>query len=132
MNATASKLILTALAILATGSAVASDRADFFGRGPGPVAELSSDERDWLRERWQRLPPDERGKLRKELRDNWFEVPPEARQQRRQELKERLEDRRDDRGQRDRRDSNDGYGRGYGSRHDDEEDDDGRRGRDRR
>jgi hypothetical protein len=127
MNATARKLILTALAVLATGSAVAGDRNDFFGRGPGPVAELSADERDWLRERWQRLPPDERIKLRKELRDNWFEVPPENRQQRRKELKDRLDDRRDDYDERDRRGSDDGYGRGYGSRHDD--DDRGGRGR---
>lgn len=118
MNATPRKLILTALAVLATGSAFADNNGSAFGgRVIGPVAELSEQERAWLRERWQRLPPEERASLRHELRQNWDDTPPEARQKRRQELKNRLEDSRVRRSQYEE-DDNGGYGRGYGSRDD--------------
>jgi hypothetical protein len=117
MNATTRKVILTALVCLATGSALADDSRVFSGRTLGPVAELSQEERAWLRERWQRLPANERDSLRRELRDTWDEVPPEARQQRRKLLKERLEEHRDRRHQsEDNNRHDDGYGRGYGSR----------------
>lgn len=117
MNATARKLILTALAVLATGSAAADDRSVFTGATLGPVAELSAEERARLRERWQRMPSEDRDAMRRQLREEWAEVPPEARQQRRQELLERLDRQEERQGRRDdRRESEAGYGQGYGTR----------------
>lgn len=116
MNATTRKVILTALVCLATGSALADDSRVFGDRPLGPVAELSPDERAWLRERWQRLPPEDRESLRRELREKWDELPPEERQQRRKELKNKLEERHDRRHSQDDDRREEGYGRGYGSR----------------
>lgn len=129
MNATTRKLILTALAVLASGTAFAGERPFFTGQYIGPVAELSAEERARFRDRWQQLPADERDAMRRQLRQDWDNVPPEARQQRRKELMYRLEERRDQR-HKNQDGANDGYGQGYGTRFWGEpNNDDGRRGR---
>ena len=124
MNTTARRLILTALTALAAGGAL----ADQPGRLFGPLAELSAQERAQLRDRWQRLPAEEREAVRRDLNQRWPEMPPEARQQERRQLLDRLEERRDPRNQREqeRYEQRDGYGQGYGTRPWDESN--GRRG----
>lgn len=118
MNATARKLILTALAVLATGVAMADEYTVFSGRTIGPVAELSAEERAWFRDRWQRLPSGERENLRRKLLQEWADLPPEERQRRRQELMNKLEERQEQRWERgiERSMPETGYGQGYGTR----------------
>jgi hypothetical protein len=116
MTATTRKLILTALAVLATGSALADPMPVFSGRYIGPVAELSAEERARFRDRWQQLPAEEREAMRRKLRQDWEAMPPEARQQQRRELMNKLEERRDRRGQSSQDDYEAGYGQGYGTR----------------
>lgn len=130
MNATTRKLILTALAILATGSAFAGDQFFLSGQTIGPVAELSAEERARFRDRWQQLPADERDAVRRQLRREWDTVPPEARPQQRRELMQRLERQPDPRGP-SQSGYDDGYGQGYGTRPWDAPNNhgDGRRGR---
>ncbi|MDD5363938.1 MAG: hypothetical protein PHR30_01250 [Gallionellaceae bacterium] len=118
MKATARKLILTALAILASGTAVADDYRVFAGPSIGLVAELSAEERAMFRDRWQQLPPDQREAMRYKLRQDWADQPPEVRPQHRRELMNKLEQRRDRRWQQgqDNNESEPGYGQGYGTR----------------
>ncbi|MCX7672487.1 MAG: hypothetical protein N2Z63_02650 [Thiobacillaceae bacterium] len=68
--------------------------------------------------RWERLPPEEQGRMREELRERLRELPPELREQRRREWMEQW----GGRAQRDcpygeercaREDDGRGYGRGY-------------------
>lgn len=118
MTATARKLILTALALLATGTAVADELGVFTGRILGPVVELSAEERAMFRDRWQQLPADQREVMRNKLRQDWADQPPEVRQQHRRELLNKLEQKRNQRwpqGQ-DSNESEPGYGQGYGTR----------------
>ncbi|TCJ16340.1 hypothetical protein EZJ19_05420 [Parasulfuritortus cantonensis] len=136
MNATCHKLILTALAVLATGTAFAADRSGFgdpvfSGQVIGPVADWGSDERARFRNQWEQLPPDQREAMRYQLRQEWDNLPPEARQKRRNELMNRMEERQGGR-RPEAQDDDSGYGQGYGTRpwgHQDKKKDDGRRNR---
>ena len=96
------------------------------------LAQASADERAWLRERWQRLPTEERDRLRRELREEWPSLPPELRNRQRRELLDRVEQRTDkqDRRKSDRYEPEAGFGQGFGTRiWDDPEYDDRRRDR---
>jgi len=119
MKATARKLIFTLLAMLATGGALA-DTGIFTGQRVGPVAELSPEERIWFRQQWNRLPPEERELMRRQLQEKWRDLPPEARQKPREELMERMRGQREEPPPRPRRPGlappEDGYGQGYGTR----------------
>lgn len=118
MKATARKLILTVLAVLASGAAAASDHSVFTGRSIGPMAELSSEERAWFRDNWQRLPAEDREAVRRKLRQEWADLPPEVRQRRMQELANKVEEKRKETWQREqeRDDRETGFGQGFDSR----------------
>ncbi len=127
------ELLLVTCAIVASGSAAASDYGVFTGKYIGPLAELSAEERAWFHSHWQQMSPEERDAVRRKLRREWRDTPPEERQKHRQELADRLRGRPGfvpppGPGWKARQE--DGYGQGYETREWDYRG--GERGRDRR
>lgn len=54
------------------------------------LAQLTPEERQRLRERWENASPEQRAAVRQELRERWNEAPPELREQQRQRMMEQL------------------------------------------
>jgi hypothetical protein len=57
--------------------------------------KMSPDERaerrKAMREHWEKMPPDERSEMRKKMKEHWMKMPPEEREARRKEMREHWE-----------------------------------------
>ncbi len=86
----AKSILSVSLALLA----LATEPVSASGGQPGwaepalRLAQLSAEERRQLRERWERLTPEEQALLRQEFRERLQELPPEQREFRRREILE--------------------------------------------
>ncbi|HRH80589.1 MAG TPA: DUF3106 domain-containing protein [Thiobacillaceae bacterium] len=86
------------------------------------VAQMSPAERSAMRERWERMPPDERAVLREQFQERIRTLPPEERELQRRELIERWRSLPPGERELRRREMLDehGYGRGFETRDIDE------------
>lgn len=82
-----SGLLLGALSV-AAGAEDLPMRSPYWGDAPAMLAQLSSEERRALRERWERMSPEERAGMRQKMRDRLQSLPPEERERRRREMLE--------------------------------------------
>jgi hypothetical protein len=71
------KTLMALLLALATLPAVAGDFGSVFAQPMAFVAQLSSDDRRVLRERWEEASPEERAKLRQKFQQRLRQLPPE-------------------------------------------------------
>jgi len=126
------------LILLGVASLAQTVRADAYAPwqrgGELMVAQMSPDERRAMRERWERMPPDERAVLRGQFQARLRTVPPEERELRRRELMERWRSLPPGERELRRREMQDGhgYGRGFETRDLEEERPDWGFGTDRR
>lgn len=81
------------------------------------LAQMSHEERERLRERWERTSPDQRNQIRRELHERLDAIPPEQREQIRKRLIERVEEKehaeREYRHEQLREVNGNGFGRGF-------------------
>lgn len=109
---------------LAAGPALADQQTDAIpDQARLWLAQMSHEQRERLRERWEQTSPEERAAIRRELRERIQNVPPEEREQLRRRMLEeappspRLErEPRSERWQAAPRESG-GFGQGYEHRH---------------
>lgn len=89
-----SRLGLLLLIGLMAGPALADrtrDDEDLVRQGRLWLAQMTPEQRERLRERWERTSPEERAAIRRELRERAQSVPPEQREQVRSRLIERMQ-----------------------------------------
>ncbi|TCS72605.1 uncharacterized protein DUF3106 [Sulfuritortus calidifontis] len=73
------------------------DGEDSVRQGRLWLAQMTPEQRERLRERWERTSPEERAAIRRELRERVQNIPPEQREQVRNRLIERMQPARQER-----------------------------------